>query len=305
MNNMSRFLLCGSILIGLLGSATNGIAQEVTIASGFLKDSIKIGEPTGYYLTARYPSNLTVLFPDSTFDFAPFEYEQKKYFPTLTNNSESFDSTIYYLTTFEIDSVMYLRLPVYQINAQDCTVINSPMGSILLTQLVAQVPDSLKAEQLPLKTNTTYQPVFFQFNYPIALIVLGGFVVLIIVIVFVFGKKIKRFFKIRRLRKNHRAFMEKYAQYLNMIGKKYDRDEVETLVFIWKKYLERLEAVPFTKLTTKETLKIIREENIGQHLMAVDRAIYGNHALSMDKLEGLLEYANLRFSSTLDQLQHG
>jgi hypothetical protein len=184
-------------------------------------------------------------------------------------------------------------------------MVNSPIGSIMLTQLVSEVPDSLNAEQLPLKTNTAYQPVFLQFNYPIAIIVVGVVVLLAIVVVLVFGKRIRRFFKIRRLQKNHHAFIEKYSQYLNMIGKKYERGEVETLIFIWKKYLERLESVPYTKLTTKETLKIISEDGVGQYLMAVDRAIYGNHALSMDKLEGLLEYANLRFSSTLDQLQHG
>ncbi len=305
MSNMRSFLFYGTLIIGLLGSITNGTAQEVTVTSGFLKDSIKIGEPTGFYLTAKYPSNLTILFPDSTFDFAPFEYEQKKYFPTITKNSESFDSAVYFLSTFEIDSILFLRLPVFQINAQDCTVVNSPISSILLTQLVSEVPDSVNAEQLPLKENTAYQPVFLQFNYPIALIALGVLLLIIIVVIVVFGKRIRRYFKIRRLQKNHAAFQDKYAQYLNMIGKKYDREEVETLVFIWKKYLERLESVPYTKMTTKETLRIMQEEGVGQNLNAVDRAIYGNHSLSMDKLEGLLEYANLRFKTTLEQLQHG
>lgn len=305
MNNMRSFLFYCTLIIGMLGSVTSSVAQAVTVTSGFLKDSIKIGEPTGYYLTAKYPSPLTIIFPDSTFDFAPFEYEQKKYFPTITKNSESFDSAVYYLSTFEIDSILYLRLPVYQINAQDCTVVNSPTNSILLTQLVAEVPDSVNAEQLPLKENTAYQPVFFQFNYPIALIVLGIVIILAIIVVVVYGKRIQRYFSIRKLKKNHTAFIEQYAQYLTMIGKKYDRKEVETLVFIWKKYLERLESIPYTKMTTKETLKALREESVGQNLNAVDRAIYGNHALAMDKLEGLLEYANIRFNTTLAKIQHG
>ncbi len=301
---MSRkgFLFFALILLGRL---TIGSAQEVTVTSGFLKDSIKIGESTGFYLTAKYPSNLTIIFPDSTFDFAPFEYERKKYFPTITTNSESFDSTVYFLSTFEIDSLLFLRLPVYQINRQDCTVVNSPFASIALTQLVADVPDSVNAEQLPLKENTAYQPVLIQFNYPILIIVLGVLLIAIIVFIFVFGKKIRRYFKIKRLQKNHRLFIEKYSEYLNMIGKKYDRNEVETLVFVWKKYLEKLEAVPYTKMTTKETLTVIGEEGVAQNLNAVDRAIYGNHSLKMDTLEGLLEYANIRFSTTLDKLQHG
>ena len=44
------------------------LAQEENVSArgGFLSDSIKIGEETAFYLAARYPSDRTVLFPDST-----------------------------------------------------------------------------------------------------------------------------------------------------------------------------------------------------------------------------------------------
>lgn len=293
------------LVVYLLAIAVQGLSQDIKITSGFLKDSIKIGEPTGFYLKAKYPSERTILFPDSTFDFAPFEYESKQYFPTRTNQSESVDSVVYYLSTFEIDSILYLSLPVFQVNDQDCTVVNSSKESIYITLLVSAVPDSVSAEQLPLKTNTTYVPVFLQFNYPFAVIILGVVVVVILIVVFVFGKRILRFFRIRKLKKNHQAFIQKYAQYLNMIGKRYDREEVETLLFLWKKYLEKLESIPYTKMTTKETLNTLNEDSVGNNLKAVDRAIYGNHPLEMLSLEGLLDFANIRFTNTLDKLQHG
>ena len=302
---INRRILFYGLLLCLLATAIQGFSQDIKITSGFLKDSIKIGEPTGFYLTAKYPSELTILFPDSTFDFTPFEYESKQYFPTRTNQSESVDSVVYYLSTFEIDSILYLSLPVYQVNDQDCTVVNSSNERIYLTLLVSAVPDSVSAEQLPLKTNTSYVPVFLQFNYPFAAIILGALVIIVLIVVFVFGKRILRFFRIRKLKKNHQAFIEKYAQYLNMIGKRYDRQEVETLLFIWKKYLEKLEGIPYTKMTTKETLNILNEDSVGNNLKAVDRAIYGNHPLDMLTLEGLLDFASIRFTTTLDQIQHG
>ena len=71
-------------------------AQEidVTVRAGFLADSLKIGEETAYYLSARYPRDLTVLFPDSTHAFLPFEYVDREYFPTQTAGGISVDSTV-------------------------------------------------------------------------------------------------------------------------------------------------------------------------------------------------------------------
>ena len=89
----------------LLCSAGHLRAQDVTVRSGFFKDSLRVGDVTGYYLTARYLSKLNILFPDSAFNFAPFEYDHKKYFPTETEGGKSYDSVVYYLSTFEIDRI--------------------------------------------------------------------------------------------------------------------------------------------------------------------------------------------------------
>src|SRR5688572_21779587 len=82
-----------------------GLSQEIKVSGGFVKDSIQIGEPVAYYLSTSYPQSLTVLFPDSIFNFAPFEYSRKAFYPTVTSNGISRDSVIYYLATFEVDKV--------------------------------------------------------------------------------------------------------------------------------------------------------------------------------------------------------
>src|SRR6187455_220135 len=110
--------LCLSlVLIGGLSTR----AQEVRVHSGFLVDSLGIGDEGGYFLTARYPSELNILFPDSTYNFAPFEYARKVYYPTKTTNGQSYDSAIYYLSTFEIDKLQSLSLPVFQFTDLDTT----------------------------------------------------------------------------------------------------------------------------------------------------------------------------------------
>src|SRR5690242_16983348 len=101
-----RRLIALLVLFNLALSIAN--AQDVKVMGGFIADSLKVGEETAFYLSARYRSNLNALFPDSTFGFIPFEYQRKEYFPTQTENGISFDSAVYYLTTFEVDRVQYL-----------------------------------------------------------------------------------------------------------------------------------------------------------------------------------------------------
>src|SRR5687767_4457976 len=115
------------------GFPTFVAAQDMQVSGGFLSDSLKIGEQTAFYLSARYPSNMTILFPDSTHSFSPFEYQYKEYFLTETKDGVSRDSAVYFLTTFEVDRVQSLQLPVYVVQPSDCTVVQSRADSVLIT----------------------------------------------------------------------------------------------------------------------------------------------------------------------------
>src|SRR5437868_12505441 len=100
-------------------------AQEIKVRAKFSGDSVKIGKPVEFYLSAHYPEKLNILFPDSTFSFAPFELQKKIYFPTETKNGVSKDSVMYMLATYEVDSIQTLKLPVFVVNAMDCTQVFS------------------------------------------------------------------------------------------------------------------------------------------------------------------------------------
>src|SRR5215831_2013772 len=94
-----QFYILHSIFCILFFSAAH--AQEIKVHGKFNGDSVKIGKPIEFYLSAHYPENLNILFPDSTFSFAPFELQKKIYFPTQTKNGISKDSVIYKLATYE------------------------------------------------------------------------------------------------------------------------------------------------------------------------------------------------------------
>ena len=283
----------------------NSPAQDVNVKGGFLSDSLKIGQETAFYLSARYPSHLNILFPDSTFNFSPFEYQKRKYFVTKTSNGISVDSAVYYFTTFEVDRTQFLDLPVYVIQPQDCTIYESPQDSVLITQLVSQVPDSLTADKLPLRMNTTYQKVFFDFNFWLLLIVVGALMVVAALIWIFFGKKINKYLKAKKLQKNHSQFLRTYDNIVGQVKSTFSAMTTETALSLWKKYMEQLEAHPFTKLTTSETMKLIKDDHLKNDLHTIDTAIYGYNNQVIEALERLKAFADQRFSKKLEDVMHG
>lgn len=286
-------------------SAVAVFSQEIKVSGGFVKDSIAIGEPVAYYLSAAYPQTLTVLFPDSVFNFAPFEYSRKAFYPTATSNGISRDSVIYYLSTFEIDKVQYLSLPVFVTTARDCTSFAPIADSIHLIELVTSPPDSLQAKDLPLKTNTLYERVFSDFNYIITVIAIGVLLILAVVGWFVFGKRIIKYFKLKRLKKSHFNFLQNFGNNFQQLNTLFSPEKAEAVISLWKKYLEQLEQLPYTKLTTKETIQMIPNEKLGASLQLIDRAIYGNHTSVNESLEELRRFADERFFKKLEELQNG
>jgi hypothetical protein len=279
---------------------------QVKVSGGFIQDSTKIGIPFNYYLTARYPINLQVLFPDSTWTFESFEFQRKKYFPTVTQQGESYDSAVYTLLTFEVDEVQYLALPVFQLQKADCTYHVPPRDSIVLNLLVTEpVPDSLSAQDLPLKTNTGYQRVFFLFNYPILLIVLASLLVLLVAAWLIFGKRIRKHFRLKRLNGNHQKFLQTFSEYLQQLQAQFSAEKTERALFLWKKYIENLEGKPYTKLTTRETLAIEPDSRLRESLPLLDKAIYGHNNLVLDPLNQLKALAEEKFGKKVEEINHG
>lgn len=279
-------------------------SSDVKVRGGFLSDSLKIGEQTAFYLSAHYPSNLTILFPDSTFDFTPFEFQRKTFATTQTQSGISNDSAVYYLTTFEVGRVQMLDLPIFIVQAQDCTAMRSPRDSILVTQLVAQPLDTIPAEKLPLKMNTAYQPVAFDLNF---WVIFGAVVFLLIVAIltwFFFGTRIRQYFRAKKLKRKHQQFLEAYNALLRQLQSAFSSPDTESALVIWKRYLEQLEARPYTKLTTREMLLVLQDEMLAKNLRLIDQAIYGHNTFVVDSLEHLKQFADQRFEKKLQEVKH-
>ena len=297
--------LLRSLLTFLVLFMSAQLLAQVRVTGAFLSDSIKIGEETAFYLTARYPSSLTILFPDSTDAYAPFEFQKKRYFPTQSEDGVSFDSAVYHVTTFEIDSFQVLQLPAYVLTESDCTVYMSNADSIELIHVVSEVPDSIAIADLPLKEHTAYQPVNFDINYVIVAIVVATVLIIALVVWIVFGKRIVRYFKAKKLRKNHQQFMRRYDDIVNDVSSTFSPSTTETALTAWKRYMEQLEARPYTKLTSAETIKLYNEETLGKNLREIDSAIYGHNQQVLPALQELKLIAGNKFEHKLQEVMHG
>lgn len=295
-------LLCSILVFSVFFSE----AQEIDVRGGFLADSIKIGIVVPYTLSASYSRNQTIVFPDSTYSFAPFEIDHKVYFPTRSTAEKSYDSVVYYLTSFEIHSIQRLKLPVFVVHPRDCTAVFANEDSVFLQQLIAQVPDSLSIEELPLKTNTTYQAVSWLLNYPLLLIAGAILVVVVVLGWLVFGKRIRKYFALRRLDRNHRKFNEEFGHAVDRLQRGFSTQLAESTLLLWKQYMERLTSSPITKYTSKEIFQLVRDESLAKALQKIDMTIYRqSNGLEQEPLMELQRFSQDQFNQKVQELKNG
>lgn len=293
------------LLVSIL-SCPSAPAQEIVVHGHFLTDSVKIGEPISYSLSVHYPSSQSVVFPDSAYSFSPFEFQKKKYFPTQTKNKISFDSAVYFLSTFEIDSLQSLALPVFVIHRSDSTAVSAQTDTVFLKQLVGSIPESVAAKDLPLKTNADYLNVKWLLNYPLLLIIGGSAIAFLIIIWLVFGKRIRKYLMLRRLTKNHVVFLDRFAQQVEKLRKESSSAGAESTLVIWKKYMESLVARPYTKFTTKEILQVASDEQLNEALHDIDRMVYArDRVFSVNAFDQLRAFSQNQFAKKKEEVNHG
>jgi hypothetical protein len=298
------YLRCILLVLTTLTAITS--FGQVTVRGAFLPDSVIIGDEASFYLTATYPRKLQVIFPDSTYNFAPFEFVKKKYFTTTTSDSISYDSAVYTLSTFEVDPIQTLQLSAFVLHQQDCTAFSTKTDTVFLKELVTiPLPDTLKAENLPLISNTAYEPVNWLLNYPLLLYIGGGLLVLLAVLWLIFGKRIRKHFTAKRLIKEHEFFINSFDHHYQTLKQTFNPKQAEQLLFLWKKYMESLDRKPYTKLTSKETERLLQNQSLGLQLRLVDASVYGNNQEIDQPVAYLRQHAMNTFQQKLEQVKHG
>jgi hypothetical protein len=278
--------------------------QDIKVSGGFLSDSLRVGDEIFFCLSARSAKDTQIIFPDSTYNYSPFEFKKKRYFISQTNNGISKDSAVYHLSTFEVDSIQMLRIPVYQVNALDCTRFFSKWDTVKLQLQVRKLPDQISAD-LPVRATIAYQPVPSRFNYPLIIIGVVLLVLLGAILWFSFGEQLNRYFRIRRMKKNHKEFMLAFNEKISELSKHFSREETEAAVALWKKYMERINRLPYTRLTTSELQAAGKDEPVIKTLKTIDSVIYGYNEKINESLAELKRHADERFKTLVNEEANG
>ncbi len=282
--------------------ALNLNAQEISVKGGFVEDSLLIGQDVKFWISATYPPSMEMVFPDSLYPFNPFEISGKEYFPTEIKGGLAYDSTVYIIQSYEIDKVQYLKLPAIVLNGSDSIVIETPIDSIFLTELAPFVSDTTA-----LKTNLDYQLVDTQFNYPLMYYILGGLLLLTVILLLIFGRRILKWIKLRRLRKQYEQFSEVFDSYIKKLKLDPDPALAEAALVHWKKYQQRLDKIPFTVLTTKEILNQDFAQELEKPLKSVDRVVYGKRIQEdvFQDFEQIEDFTQDRYAKKIEEIKDG
>lgn len=277
-------------------------AQKIEVKGGFVEDSLMIGQEINYWIAASYPSSFEMVFPDSLYDFSPFEITNKTYYPTEVRGDLLYDSTVYTLQSFEIDLVQYLQLNAIVFSSQDSSTVKSPKDSIYLTELAPVVTDTTN-----LKTNLDYLAVDRKFNYPLMYYILGGVVLIAIIGLLIFGKKIMKYFKVKRLEKKYKVFAEAFNQYINQLKTSPEPEVAEKAITIWKNYQQGLDQLAFATLTTKEILNLEFTKELEAPLKSIDRVVYGRRIQNdiYQDFQLVEDFTDERFQRKIAEIKHG
>lgn len=289
------------ILLLFLGVNLGADAQQLKPEGFFLQDSFKLGKPVPYSLSLRYPSELNVIFPDTTYNFAPFELSYRDYFYTQSDSATSFDSVVYYLRTFQLDTVQQLTLPVYVVKNGDSTAMYASIDSLIFDQVITVMPDTLN-----LQPTSYFHEVTREFNYPYAVAITLAVIVVLAIIAGVFGGNIRRALRLRKLKRDHRKYLAKYYALLDRSNGE-GKNRSEEILITWKQYLEKLERAPYTKQTTKEILASHPDAKLREALRSIDRDIYAGQSSKNieEQYRSLLEYSINTFRNKVEAIKHG
>lgn len=248
----------------------SNLTLKVSTHLEFLNDSIKIGEPVSVSFTVRHPINTEVLFPDTQFNIEPLKIVQKNWFPTRSDSVTSTDSAVYLVTTWLPTKGYTLALPIYAIDELgDSLPIESNTDTIYFKSVF--VPEKSKG----IVSQTNFEIIPERFNYPYWTLGGVGILLLLVFLVFFFGKPLQRGFRLLLLWRSEQLFESTFDRLASQAIRTKNIKALEQTLSLWKQHLERLTTKAFTTYTTKDFYNDLEDERLFEVLQLIDRGIYG------------------------------
>lgn len=239
----------------------------------FDKDSVKVGEPFEALLYFEYPEDSVVLFPDSTYNYYPFELRSIQHYGSLKSNATIQDSVTYELVTFEIFKEQLLDLPVHFIAHGDSASKISNKDTMF-------VYSSLSDKDTVLIDQTEWMPIVKEKKSYTHLWVIAGISLIVLFLVGLLWLPVRKRLQVQSLKKQLLAFEHQVEMTRNQ---PHDLQLVQELLIHFKKLLSKTEGKQLTAYTTKELFQVFQHEQLTEALKDIDLSIYGNRNEGLEK----------------------
>ncbi|WAC11045.1 hypothetical protein [Dyadobacter pollutisoli] len=245
--------------------------QRIKPVGIFLSDSVEVGKPVYFSLIARHKPEVEVFFPDSSYNFSPFEIISQKSFSSVTDGRGTLDSAVYQLVSFDVSQIQSLRMPVYVFQKKDCTAVFTAPDSVFLIK--SNILNS--GQKTTLQAETELLPLSREFNFSMLI----GSIALIIGVVgsiyWVFGQDIYKQWQLVKLQRRHLEYLRSFNRLMRNAREKNNIKDAEKAIIVWKNYLERLEKKPFATYTTREIMDNMPDDDLADALKNMDGIVYG------------------------------
>ncbi len=105
------------------------------------------------------------------------------------------------------------------------------------------------------------------------------------------------------MKKKYESFVSKYNASKDKLS---SPDQVDSLLKLWKEYLQSLEQQPLSSYTTKELDAYYKNDELKNDLRLMDQLIYGgNNNINPNEITGFLfDFATKRYIHYLEQVSH-
>ena len=298
---MARFAIQLIILVFFYLSDYYLLAQS-DIRTGSLKKEITLGEPLDIYLVYEHDPELSILFPDTNFNFHPFELIRKRYFPTITHNSLSKDCTIYQVRLFNIIPDPQLSIPVYIYTGNDSLSIYPEPVSLKLVELLEEIPNHPVLKESPHWENITQK-----INLPLIIAILLLITILLSLSFRFLGKPVLQRIRIYYIIQNHRRFVTQFEKLEGLYIGKRNTNYLKSLLSLWKDYLSSIEGKPIATYTSTEIIGLFRKEDLKDSLIIIDKVIFGGITSEavITAISTLKKFANSRYIHRKNELRKG
>jgi hypothetical protein len=249
--------------------------QAIQIDGHFLEDSAKIGQTIHYSLRVSHPKGQEIFFPSINQRFGQLYPIKKDFYTTKTQGLNSIDSAVYSFKSFGIEDYQTLQIPVYTWTDVDCTQLADKPDTIFLKRLV---PNAKSIDLDSLYQAIPIQPLEPKPELKNVLIGSISLLVLIGLIYWIFGNRIKRGFKAYLLWRKNVEFKRGFQRLQrNISNTNKGLQNLENAFSLWKNYLENLTELPFATFTTTEMVDNLKDKRLIKVLKEVDSAIYGGN----------------------------